>query len=673
MTRSPAPAFWLATSLTLAACEQTPAGEDAAVSGDDAGDAPSVDAGTDADMLPPRTREELPAAGPLVAGIAEARIPAPLGIGTMGFGAIGVDPSPSPFAEMYPGTTRAHGTLTARAVALSRGPTFELVLVRLDTVGVFQQLREAVLDELEGRIGRRLDDALVLAGNHTHSGPGRMLLADGALELLADSFFPEFYDRVIDTIADVVEAALADAAPAELGHVVAQTSEAHSDRRCENNPLPQLQESPDMPVVAVRREGRLDAIVASYGYHGTILGIDDHTLSGDMGAVVEQRVAERFDHPVLVLFFNSWGADMGPGNPTIDPGASGAPQPDGYDRLDALGRVVADVIEPAVASMTFTSDATIRARTYRVRLDREVIGYPAGVFRYPHGGVYCNGEGDCERIAPIMGLDRRCIPIGASDNLPKQTLFTAGQLGSLRFVTAPGEWTTALGARVLDRVREESGEDAMMIGYANDYTGYSTGQDDWWQGGYEASGALWGPGQGDYLAARAIEAYETFHELWNEPPWREPAVVPPFSGYTYEPYVPETARGVGEITTDVPASVTRTDVVSFDVNGSDPWLGAPVATLERDRGDGTFEPVLSGNGEPIDSTGYDFWIDLTPTPPYAETVRAPERTFSYRIHFPITRRAADATPLPAGAYRFRVAIPTGGASVEATSGVLAIP
>lgn len=659
-------------SLAIAACEQTPAPDDAATAIDDAAtDASARDAGNDADERPPRTHEELPAAGPLVVGIAEAALPAPLGIGTMGFGAIGVDPNPSPFAEMYPGTTRAHGTLTARAVAFSRGDAFEVVLVRLDTVGVFQQLREAVLDELEDRLGRRLDDALVLAGNHTHSGPGRLLLADGALELLADSFFPEFYDRVIDTIADVVEAAFADARPAEIGHVVAQTSDAHSDRRCENDPLPQLQESPDMPVIAIRREGRLDAIVASYGYHGTILGIDEHTLSGDMGSVIEQRVAERFDHPVSVLFFNSWGADMGPGNPTIDPSAIGAEQPGGYDRMDALGRVVADTIVPAVGTMTFASDVPIRARTHRVRLDREVIGYPAGVFRYEHGGVYCNGEGSCEAIARIEGLDRRCVPISSRDNLPKQTLFTAGQIGDLRFVTAPGEWTTALGARVLDRVRTLSGEDAMMIGYANDYTGYSTGEDDWWQGGYEASGALWGPGQGDYLAARAIDIYETFHDLWNEAPWREPAPVPPFSGYTYVDYVAEGGLAVGTITADASPSVTRADVVTVTVNGNDPWLGLPTATLERDDGTGTFAPVMRANGTPIDSTGYDFWIDLTPTPTYAETERAAERTFSYQIHFPVGRRAVDA-PLPAGDYRLQIAIPTGTGARAVTSAIFTL-
>ncbi|MBN8610092.1 MAG: neutral/alkaline non-lysosomal ceramidase N-terminal domain-containing protein [Deltaproteobacteria bacterium] len=660
-------------SLVVVACEQTPTTSDAAIEADADTDALLRDVGNDADELPPRTREELPAAGPLVAGIAEAGMPVPLGIGTMGFGAIGVDPNPSPFAEMYPGTTRAHGTLDVRAVVLSRGDAYEVVLVRLDTVGVFQQLREAVLDELETRLGRRLDDALVLAGNHTHSGPGRLLLASGALELLADSFFPEFYDRVIDTIADVVEAAFADARSAEIGHVVARSRDAHSDRRCENDPLPQLQESPDMPIVAIRREGRLDAIVASYGYHGTILGIEEHTLSGDMGAVVEQRVAERFDHPVSVLFFNSWGADMAPGDPTIDPGATGAAQPDGYDRMDALGRVVADVIEPAVASMTYASDVAIRARTFRVRLDRDAIGYAPDVFRYPHGGVYCSGDGDCEHVARIEGLDRRCLAISARDNLPKQTLFTAGEIGALRFVTAPGEWTTALGARVLDRVRERSGGDAMLIGYANDYTGYSTGEDDWWQGGYEASGALWGPGQGDYLAARAIESYESFHELWNQPPWREPAPVPPFSGYTYTPYVTERALAVGEITIDAPANVLRTDVVQVEVNGSDPWLGLPTATLQRDDGTGTFEPVLRGNGRPLDSRGVDFWIDLATTPTYAETERADARTFAYRIHFPVSRRGSEGAPLPAGDYRLRISVPTELGTTEVTSGTFTIP
>lgn len=641
----------------------------------DPGDAGPLDAPLDVgpDTLPPRTREELPAPGPLVAGVAESALPAPLGIGTMGFGAIGAEPNPSPFAEIFPGTTRAHGNLTFRAVALSRGPAHELIVVRMDTVGVFQQLREAVLDELEARLGRRLDDALLLAGNHTHSGPGRLLMATGALTQLGDEFLPEHYDRVVDALADVIEAAIADEAPAEVGVAVGHTSDAHSDRRCENDPLPQLQELGDMPFVVVRREGRVDAIVASYAYHGTILDLAQHTLSGDMGHVVEERIEERFDHPVNVLFLNSWGGDMAPGSPLADPTAVGADLPEGYERMALLGDVVADALLAELGSVTYASDVPVRLRTYRVPLDRAAIGYPNGFFNYPNGGAFCGvgGEGNCTSIARDEGLARRCIRLQASDGLPHQTLMSAGQIGELAVVTAPGEWSTALANGVLDEVRARGAGAAMLIGYANDYTGYSVGEDDWWQGGYEASGALWGPEQGDYLAARLTDAYATYAEGWNEPPWREPAAVPPFSGYRYEPYVPEGAIGAGTIATDVAASYGPSDVVTFTVNGSDPWLGVPIATLERDDGSGTFVTVHRPNGAPVDTTGYESWIDLRPTPTYAEAERA-ERTFAWTVHYPVATRAGSAAVL-SGRYRFSVRVPTSAGETTVTTGAFTVP
>lgn len=655
--------------LFLTACP-TPAPDDAGTM-DASVDAP-VD--TPPDTVAPRTHEEIPAPEALRVGIARARIPAPVGIGTMGFGALGADPNPSPFAELFPGTTRAHGQLDFRAVAISRGAANEMVLVRMDTVGVFQQLREAVLDELEARIGRRLDDALILAGNHTHSGPGRLLLTTGALTQLGDEFLPEFYDRVVQTLADVIESALEDAAPAELGFGVAHSSDAHGDRRCENDPLPQLQELGDMPFVVVRRAGRVDAIVASYAYHGTVLDLAQHTLSGDMGHVVEERVEERFDHPVSVLFFNSWGADMAPGNPLADPGAVGADLPEGYERMMLLGDVVAGALEAELPGVAYTSEPTVRLRTYRVGIDRVAIGYEDRYFNYPNGGAFCGvgSDGACDSIMPDEGLTRRCIRLDADDGLPHQTLLSAGQLGDVIVVTAPGEWSTALANGVLDRVRASGATSTMLIGYANDYTGYSVGEMDWFQGGYEASGALWGPRQGDYLAARMFEAFETFRDAWAQPPWAEPDTLPAFSGYTYEPYVPETpTMAPGTILTNVRASYGPTDVAAFTVAGSDPWLGVPIATLERDDGAGTFAPVVRPNGEPVDTTGYEGWADLVVTPSYADAERA-DRSFAWTIQFPIETRAGAAVPL-SGTYRFSVRVPTTAGDTTVSTAPFTVP
>lgn len=632
-----------------------------------------LDSGFDAAVPPPRVHEELPAPEALMAGIAEVRLPAPLGIGTMGYGAIDVAPSPTPFVEGFPGTTRVHGTLTFRAVAISRGPAHEVIFVRMDTIGVFQQLREAVLAELRSRTGRELNDSLILAGNHTHSGPGRILMTTGALTILSDEFFPEFYDLMVDTLADVVELALADLAPAELAYAMASTSEAHRDRRCENDALDQLQESPEMPVIGVRRGGQLDAIIASYAYHGTALGIDEHTLSGDMGGVVEHKVAERFDHPVAVLFFNAWGADMAPASVDEAPGTTGPSLPPAYDNLERLGALVADTMIPVVEGLVYTNDLPVRARTYRAPISTEVIGYGPGEFDYRHGGAFCGlgTDGNCVDVARVEGLDGRCLPVSARDNLPKQTMITAGQIGGLHFVTGAGEWSTALAHGVLERVRELAGSDVMFIGYANDYLGYSLGEDDWWQGGYEASGALWGPRQGDYLAARTREAFETYFDQWTEPPWIQPVPTEPFTGYEgYAPYVPEGAVDPGTIEVDVPTTpLSVADVVTFTVRGADPWLGIPVATLEAE--DGTV--VMRTNGTAVDSESYDLWIDLVPVPAYADVERADSRTFSWAFSFPLSRRTAgSAIPALLGGYRFRVSVPTEVGATEITTGVFTV-
>jgi hypothetical protein len=608
----------------------------------------------------PREKYELPDPGALVAGVAEVKLPVPVGIGTMGYGAIGAEDSITPFADEFPGTVQQQAALTLKAVALSRGADYELVLVRADTIGIFAQLREAVLIEVEARTGRDLRDGLVLAGNHTHSGPGRLLMTDGQLTLLGDTFFPELYDRIVGAFADVIEQALADQAPAEIGHAIASTSAAHNDRRCENDPLPQLQEDPSMPVVVVRRDGVVDALVISYAYHGTILGLGDLTLSGDMGSAVEQRVEERFDHPVSVLFFNSWGGDMSPGHAAIDPAATGADQPGGYDRMESLGEIVADTVMPVVASVSFDGDAMVRAKSHHVRLDREVIGYDEYTFPYPHGGVFCGfgGMGECSVIKPNEKLDEICLKFGEDDLLPKQTLFTAGQIGELHFVSGTGEWSTNLAAGVLDRMREKTGGDAMFIGYANDYTGYSLNEEDWWQGGYETSGGLWGPKQGDYLAARLYEIFETFHDQYVTPPFEEPSPVAPFSGYSFTPYEPEPPSDLGTIVLDVPATVAPTDVVRFTVLGADPWLGTPVAILERDDGTGTFEPVTRPNGRVVDSNSYDLWVDLVVDPPYAAAPPPTTRSFAWSFNLPATRRVPTSMPAMVGPHRLTVVLPT---------------
>ncbi|MCB9673697.1 MAG: neutral/alkaline non-lysosomal ceramidase N-terminal domain-containing protein [Alphaproteobacteria bacterium] len=600
-----------------------------------------------------------PEPGALMVGVAQVRMPAPVGIGTVGFGPdLGVQ-SDTPFADFYPGTTAVHNHPDFRAVAVSRGEGFEVVFLRSDTIGMFQQLRRAVVLELQQRTGRDFDDVLVIGATHTHSGPGRLVQGGGMFDVIADRFHPEFYERMVHAMADVVEAALADLKPGRVGLGYAYSSEGHNDRRCEDG---LIYENPEIPLVAVEQEGTLVGLHMAYAIHGTVFDRGDLLLSQDVSGAIEQAVQARFDHPVHVQMFNSWGADMAPSDPDL-PSREGGDWNPQYDRIERVGIVVADAVEAAIDSLEWTDTPDIAMQTWRVAIDREVIGYAPGEFDYPYGGVYCSVSDDlvtCDGGQHLDGLDEACLPFTATYPAPNQTEISAGRVGDLAFVTFPGEPGTLLAEHIMEGIRDAHPEieDIAFFGYSQDYLGYSILEEDWWNGGYEASGALWGPRQGEYLAARTIDAFDwTFGD---SSPASQPDIIAPFDVGTYTPYAPTPGTQVGTVLVDVPADATWSDTLEFEIAGSDPWLGPPVAVLI----DGAGDPVTLPGGQPVDSNGQGFHVSLVPEPSYDDSPDAPTRLFRWIFQVPVRHRYAAGLPDLEGAYRFEVSIPLGDGTLQ---------
>lgn len=606
--------------------------------------------------------------GELLAGVATAPIPAPLGIGTAGFGPFDAPDSVTPFAEIYPGTTRLHGHPEIKVVALSRGPGFEVIFVRVDAVGFFQQLRRAVVLELQERTGRDLDDALVFGATHTHSGPGRVIDGGGLFDIIADAFFPEFYDRFVQQLADTIQAALEDLQPARLGTAITTCDEAHSDRRCEDGLDYTIG---DLPLIAVERQGQLDALVMAYAVHGTVLNIDELTLSQDVSGAIEQAVEDRFDHPVEVVMLNAWAADMAPGDPTIDEPLDGAAdRPDGYDRMERVGWAMAEAVHAALPQLGWQDEPQLGARTSRVPIDREAIGYGDREFPYDYGGVYCEGESDCDPATTVDDLDTTCLPFNETYPAPNQTVLTAGRVGPFTLLTFPGEPGTLLAEALMAEARAtwpDKVGDVFFVGYGQDYLGYSIQEEDWWQGGYEASGALWGPRQGDYLASRVVDALGAW--LGEREITDDPGPITPFDDPSYTPYAVEDAVDGGVIVADLPATAGPGDVLSLTVNGGDPWLGPPQATLERADG----SPVLRPNGAPLTVADYEWHLQLQPSPAYADAAAPTARTFAWTLSMPVQRSTPGWLALDEGDYRVRVQVPLSEAdSVEVLSGTVTV-
>ena len=437
-------------------------------------------------------------------------------------------------------------------------------------------------------------------------------------------------------------------------------SDGHNDRRCEDG---LTYTNSTLPLVAVEREGQMVGLMMAYAVHGTVLGIDDWTLSQDVSGGIEQAVEDRFDHPVQVQMMNSWGADMSPAYPTRTPQPA-SPMPDGYAQMEAVGQAVADAVEAQLSALEWTDTPDIVSRTVRVPIDGEILGYALDEFPYPNGGVYCGlgVETDCDLATTSDDLDQACVPFTDEFSAPDQTEFTAGQLGPLSFITFPGEPGTLLAEQIMAEIGQLGGGDVLFLGYSQDYLGYSILEDDWWQGGYEASGTLWGPRQGEYLADQAVAAWAlaTGRRL----PFPEPAPVEPFGIGGFDPYVPPEPVDLGTVLTEVSPTYGPQDEIVFVVAGHDPWLGTPLAVLQH--ADGT--PVLRPSGRPVDSDGQAFWIELQTDPSYADDLTAATRQFQWRFTVPVSHELSGVVPTLAGSYRLSVALPDGaGGQIEVVS------
>ena len=607
----------------------------------------SLDLGVDAG---PAVPEE--PAGPIRVGAATVRMPVPVGIGTAGFGQVGGNGPKSRFAKGYPATRGIYTHPTFRAVAIEGALGRRLVLLRCDLVGITQQARTALVARIQAKGGPNLDQELVISATHTHSGPGR-LIQNELWSALADEFFPAFFDRAIDAMADAVLAALADLEPATFGYAIASSDDLHGDRRCEN---PELKDG-RMPVLRFdRMDGTTKAIVIMYAVHGTVIGKDTHLLSRDFHGGMELKIAEQFDHPVTVVFFNSWSGDMSPktGDVADAHGVNGD-----FNGIEAAGNRAAEIVLESMKGMEMHAEVPLRSELARIALNHTALGYVEGEFDFEWGAVYCGGgaPGACwgEGDPPNPhGLTTGCIPFPETSPAPQSTIVGMFRVGDLRIVTLPGEPVTQLGLDVLAGVKEKTGYgDVMLLGYANDYIGYSLSEEDWYRGGYEASGSLWGPKQGPYLSSHAIDFAEHFAK-GTALPWPEGDVVP---GPVYDPpdFPVEPPSGPAQVTSQPPPSVTAGDVVTISFDGGDPWLLAPELTLQELQTDGTFSPVARKDGSTVGSDGYEVELALEVTPKYEDDMGPVARTFSWTAHFPTMRGAPSTTKaLAGGVYRLRI-------------------
>lgn len=551
------------------------------------------------------------APGQLMAGVGVVPLDYPVGVELGGFGAR--EGPYGPYAVALGGSDRFFEMQDVRVIAVSTEAETTL-FVRLPLCWSSDLLLSHASVKLQQMTGVNYRDHIVSSATHSHSQVARYwtIVPETGFGVFGHGLFSkEIFERITDSVAAAMKAALDDMRPARFGSAVLDdfdpADRINSDRRNENAHFK------DQRVVVLRVDdtaGVPMGAIVRVAMHGTHMQYPWVTgdAPGAVEAIATQNLSAEAGRQVPVLFFNGNAGDVSPRGDDVVEVDWGKMQAVGH-RMWPIFRQLWGSIEPSPA-------LDMELITRRVPVSYHHIGYDLAarefrsVFNGPpliYGAFKCVNasipvdEPPYQDGAYVCAIDLESFRGAPVPEFMKATI-SALRLNDLVVATLPGEPTSQLGADVeagieADAVAAGHPEyRAVTFGYSQDHHLYLVPEQDWLHGGYEASQNIWGPKFGDYIArtARAL-ADELFTP---EVEVVETGIKPSYYDFLVDDTVtPTTTMGLpGGIIESPTGQVPRGALMKVRFNGGHPGVDLPYAVLERRRDDGEFVPAMRTEG-----------------------------------------------------------------------------
>jgi neutral ceramidase len=586
---------------------------------------------------------------PLRAGVGQALIDLPIGHSTAGYlqstslaFSFPKNEPGSPFADLFPATRGTYAPPKAKAVLLDNGLT-TLALVRIDAIFTTDILTARAVELARERLDLDLRERLILSATHTHGAGCRFgtslrvkLLEslDGwqqdALGHGVDSFNPESVNRVANSIVDAIETAWGDMRPAALGYARKDATEGSNDRRCQDDALYGAGNI-DRALRLIRIDEVDDAgasqgpmaLLLNFAMHGTVYGAYNHLLSADAPGLIEYKLEERFDRPVMAMFMQGTAGDVSPGG-----------EGEGSQKMEDVGHRVADQVYSLAQAVTgaaeaeavyeFTREVPIKVKSRRIPLQHSLLGYEEGEFM-EDGGILCqmgvndscpapHADGSPRDVSPVSPGGVSCLGKGLPGQGKYHTDLLVAQVGPLTIATLPGEPVSEVGRQVLAAAAAEGLTEVLLYGYAQDHNGYLLMPDDWLRGGYEPTISYWGWKFVPYLLAQQADLMRELVSGKAAGKKAAPKVHYPSLDTAPVPAVPG-KKAPGFVVPPEESYPRLTELV-VAWSGGDPVLGLPHVTVEHTDGS-QFGPLKFQGWRPVDNTTYEITTEYAAAPSYA--------------------------------------------------------
>lgn len=304
---------------------------------------------------------------------------------------------------------------------------------------------------------------------------------------------------------------------------VTETGEARGDFELFDCPRRRAAD-PALTVLQIKRNGDLVGAMVFYAGHPTVLDPPAPIYSSDFSGVAMSTLENKRSRPSTPVFgfFNGAEGDIVVKRSVRD-----------LREVVAVGNSFARRVEDLLGSpqrdTRLAPVLTIRGSELNTTLkedrvcgksafaERPLMGAPAlggaeddRTFLYGLGfkkgllGIADKGQGGkLGALEIIPGLPLTNI-VAPPRKFPKALPFRYVRIGNLVLATVPAELSMMAGRRLVDRLegRDGSKDHVVIVGLANEYTGYVTTAEEYAAQDYMAASTLWGPGQAGVFACR---------------------------------------------------------------------------------------------------------------------------------------------------------------------------
>lgn len=393
-------------------------------------------------------------------------------------------------------STGIHDDIYVRALLLE-GANGSALLMSADLLALPESFIERVRSAIHARIG--IDhSAILIACTHTHAAPVTLTAFFNPDQTPDDTYLEHLVKAFEQCAADAVQHPF----DTRLGVGSTQISELGKNRRSANG----LPIDPTVGIIRVDdMGGHTRAVVINYACHPTVLGPDNHLVTGDFPAFAVRQIEDTLGDGSMAMFLNGAEGDIGPGHSSelsaigvIVPGRT-------FERAAELGAKLADCVLAALPQITTDREPEIHAITTTVNLPRKQLPSPDAA---QHAFEMASAK-----LAAVAPADSTAFREASSNHLyasitnyysakavseatPCVQIELQGiRIGDTAWIAAPAEVFVEIGLRLKQAISQPT----FLVAVANGYIGYLPTRSAFAVCGYEVVASPVGPDAEDHF------------------------------------------------------------------------------------------------------------------------------------------------------------------------------